>query len=251
MADALRLYGLKAVVLAGASGISEAIVRTLVKHGASVLALDTEVSGIDTVYRAVRGATGMALDSQADDIGSVFVQAAKQSLGGVDIVINYLELPQESPISDSDIEGLDKLLHARTAIYESIAAATLPELKKSPAGRIISIGFVRSVFSIDGEAAYDRSHAVLAEFSRKLAAENGQYGVSANYIQPGAIMTPESRRVFSAATDLRDYCIRRSAAGRIGETVDIAKVALFLATDDAVFVSGTGIIVDGGRADPD
>ena len=250
MADALRLYGLKAVVLAGASGISEAIVRTLVKHGASVLALDTEASGIETVYGSVRGATGMALDSQADDIGSAFVQAAKQVLGGVDIVVNYLELPQESPISDSDIEGLDKLLHARTAIYESIAAATLPELKKSPAGRIISIGFVRSVFGIDGEAAYDRSHAALAEFSRKLAAENGQYGVSANYIQPGAIMTPESRRIFSAATDLRDYCIRRSAAGRIGETVDIAKVALFLATDDAVFVSGTGIVVDGGRADP-
>jgi NAD(P)-dependent dehydrogenase (short-subunit alcohol dehydrogenase family) len=61
MADALRLYGLKAVILAGASGISEAIVRTLVKHGASVLALDTEVSGIDTVYSSVRGATGMAL----------------------------------------------------------------------------------------------------------------------------------------------------------------------------------------------
>jgi NAD(P)-dependent dehydrogenase (short-subunit alcohol dehydrogenase family) len=62
-------------------------------------------------------------------------------------------------------------------------------------------------------------------------------------------MTPESRRVFSGATDLRDFCIRRSAARRIGESVDIAKVALFLATDDAVFVSGTGIIVDGGRAD--
>jgi NAD(P)-dependent dehydrogenase (short-subunit alcohol dehydrogenase family) len=63
-------------------------------------------------------------------------------------------------------------------------------------------------------------------------------------------MTPESRKVFATATDLRDYCIRRSAAGRIGETVDVAKVALFLATDDAVFVSGTGIIVDGGRAEP-
>ena len=249
MADALRLYGLKAVVLAGASGISEAIVRTLVKHGASVLALDTEDSGIDLVYRSVRGASGMALDKQADDIGQAFVRAAKQVLGGVDIVINYLELPQETLISDSDIEGLDKLLHARAVIFESIVAASLPELKKSPAGRIISIGFLRSVFGIDGEVAYEKSHAALAEFSRKLASENGQYGVSANYIQPGAIMTPESRKIFSASTDLRDYCIGRSAAGRIGETVDIGKVALFFATDDAVFVNGTGIVVDGGRAD--
>ena len=59
-------------------------------------------------------------------------------------------------------------------------------------------------------------------------------------------MTPESRRVFNADKDFRDYCIQRSAAKRLGEPVDIAKVALFLATDDSVFVSGTGIVVDGG-----
>jgi len=250
MADALRLYGLKAIVMAGASGISEAIVRTLVKHGASVLALDTQDSGVDSVYKSVRGATGKALDANSDDIGSAAVEVAKQELGGIDIVFNYLELPQESPINDADTEALENILSARSVIYESVARATLPFLMKSPAGRLISVGFVRSVFGIDGEAAFEKSRVVLSDFSKKFAAENGEYGISANYIQPGAVMTPESRKVFSGATDLRDFCIRRSAARRIGESVDIAKVALFLATDDAVFVSGTGIIVDGGRADP-
>ena len=137
MADALRLYGLKAIVMAGASGISEAIARTLVKHGALVLALDTEASGVESVYRSVRGVTGKALDANSDDIGGAVVAVAKEELGGIDIVFNYLELPQESPINDSDTEALDKILNARSTIYESVAAATMPYLMKSPAGWLI------------------------------------------------------------------------------------------------------------------
>lgn len=248
MADALRLYGLKAIVMAGASGISEAIARTLVKHGATVLALDTDASGVEPTYLSVRGVTGKVLDANADDIGSAVVAAANEVLGGIDIVFNYLELPQDAPINDSDTEALEKILAARSTIYESVAAATMPFLMKSPAGRLINVGFVRSVFGIDGEDSYEKSRSVLAEFSNTLAAEYGEHGISANYIQPGAVMTPESRKVYSANTDLRDFCIKRSAARRIGESVDIAKVALFLASGDSVFVSGTGIIVDGGRA---
>jgi len=62
-------------------------------------------------------------------------------------------------------------------------------------------------------------------------------------------MTPESRDVFSRDKALRDHCIASSAAKRLGEPVDVAKVVLFLASDDAVFVSGTGVAVDGGRVD--
>ena len=89
----------------------------------------------------------------------------------------------------------------------------------------------------------------LANLTRALAPETGEFGITANYIQPGAIMTPASRDVFKKDIPLRDYCIRNSASRRIGESVDIAKVVLFLASDDAVFVSGTGVAVDGGRID--
>jgi NAD(P)-dependent dehydrogenase (short-subunit alcohol dehydrogenase family) len=82
----------------------------------------------------------------------------------------------------------------------------------------------------------------------RLATEAGQHGINVNYIQPGAIMTPDSRRMFKKDKALRDFCIGYSAAKRLGEPIDIAKVALFLATDDSVFVSGTGIVVDGGRS---
>ena len=248
MADALRLYGLKAVVMAGASGIGEAVSRTLVKHGAAVLALDTEASGVDTVYDSVRDVVGRPLDSRADDLGATVVQSAREVLGGIDIVVNYVELPADGTIDDSNEQALSDLVSARGQMYEAVSDAALPFLKNSPAGRIISIGFVRSTFGIDGENAYEKSHQALAEFSQRLATEHGSYGISANYIQPGAIMTRESRKIFSNQIALRDHCIRRSAARRLGETVDVAKVVLFLASDDAGFVNGAGVMVDGGRA---
>ena len=83
--------------------------------------------------------------------------------------------------------------------------------------------------------------------TRALAAECGDFGINANYVKPGAVMTPASRDVFRKNKALRDFCIRSSAASRVGEPVDIAKVVLFLASDDSVFVSGTGIAVDGGK----
>jgi NAD(P)-dependent dehydrogenase (short-subunit alcohol dehydrogenase family) len=129
----------------------------------------------------------------------------------------------------------------------SACRAALPHLKKSPAGRIINMGFLRSCFAADATEARDRAEQDLKNLTRALAVEIGEFGITANYVQPGGVMTPGSRDVFRKDKTLRDHCINRSAARRLGEPVDIAKVVLFLASDDAVFVSGTGIAVDGGR----
>ncbi|MDH5242218.1 MAG: SDR family oxidoreductase, partial [Gammaproteobacteria bacterium] len=117
----------------------------------------------------------------------------------------------------------------------------------SPAGRIINMGFLRSCFAADAHSAAERAEQDLANLTRALAVEFGEFGINANYVQPGGVMTPDSRDLFRKDKALRDYCIKRSAAKRLGEPVDIAKVVLFLASDDSVFVSGTGIAVDGGR----
>ena len=155
-------------------------------------------------------------------------------------------LRPEAPLRDGDA-ALDKLLESRADLVMAICRAALPHLKKSPSGRIVNIGLLRSVFAPDGTQAFDRSEQDLAALTRALGAETGEFGITATYVQPGAIMTPTSREVFRKHVPLRDYCIARSAAGRLGEPVDVAKVVLFLVSDDAAFVSGTGIRVDGGR----
>ena len=248
MADELRLFGLKAVVTGAAGGIGEAIARTMIKHGAKVLAIDSPNSGIDSQFKSVRGITGTVVDVHAADGASQVAEAASSEFGQVDIVVCNVSPRVDAPINDGDDAELDKFLERKQQLVSGICQQLLPLMKNSPAGRIVILGFVRSIFGRDGSESFAKSTAAIATLTAQLASEAGPYGINANYIQPGAIMTPESRRVFNSDKALRDFCIDKSAAKRLGEPIDIAKVALFLATDDSVFVSGTGIVVDGGEA---
>ena len=246
MGDPLRLYGLNALVLNASSGIGEASARTLMKHGATVLAVDTVNSGVERYFSSVKGITGIGANLVDADQMPVLIQEAVDKMGGIDILVNEFPLSFEMPM-EATAERLERLLQSRAALTLSVCRAALPHLKKSPAGRIINMGFLRSCFAADADDAYDRAEQDIANLTRALAVEIGKFGITANYVQPGGVMTPDSRDVFRKAKDLRDHCINKSAARRLGEPVDVAKVVLFLASDDAVFVSGTGVAVDGGR----
>ena len=246
MGDALRLYGLKALVTSAASGIGEAVSRTLAKHGATVFAVDTVNSGVEQQFKAVKGVDGVPASLTEASRMPALVEDAVGRMGSVDILVTEFPFRPEAPLRDGDA-ALEKLLETRAELVTAISRASLPHLKKSPSGRIINVGFLRSVFAADGTQAFDKAEQDLAALTRALGTETGEFGITANYVQPGAIMTPTSREVFRKHMALRDFCIARSAAGRLGEPVDVAKVVLFLASDDAAFVSGTGIRVDGGR----
>jgi len=233
-------------VLNAGSGIGEAIARTLIKHGATVIAADTSNSGVEQHFRSVKGITGIVANLTDPERLRALVEQTVETLGGLDIVVNDFPLRQDAPLDKAD-DTLENLLQLRATLTMAVCRAALQHLKSSPAGRIINVGFLRSCFAANGDEANARSERDLANLTRALAAETGEFGITANYIQPGAVMTPESREVFRKDKALRDHCIKSSAASRVGEPVDIAKVALFLASDDAVFVSGTGIAVDGGR----
>ncbi len=247
MEDPLRLYGLRALVTNAADGIGEAVARTLVKHGASVLAVDTVNSGVEQHFASVKGINGHTANLTDAVRMPALIEDAIDHLGGIDILVSDFPLQPEAPLADGDA-ALENLLQSRADLILSICRSALPHLKKSPSGRIVNIGFLRSVFAADGAGAYSQAEDNLAQITRALAAETGEFGITANYIQPGAIMTPASRDAFRKDKTLRDFCIGRSAAQRLGEPIDVAKVVLFLSSDDAAYVSGTGIAVDGGRS---
>ena len=248
MADERRLFGLRAVVTGASGGIGEAIARTLIKHGADVLAIDSPNSGIESQFKSLRGITGAVIDLHAADAVTQVAEAAGDKFGDVDILVCNVTPRTDGLINDGDDAALDNLLERKQQLVSEICQAMLPLMQNSPAGRIVILGFVRSIFGREGSGSFAKSTFAIAKFTAQLAAEAGPFGINANYIQPGAVMTPDSRRVFNTDKELRDFCIQRSAAKRLGEPIDIAKVALFLATDDSVFVSGTGIVVDGGEA---
>lgn len=246
MGDPLRLYGLKALVTSGASGIGEAVSRTLAKHGGQVLAVDSLNSGAEQHFKSVKGVDGHSANFVDATRVPALVEEAAERLGGIDILVNEFPLAADGPIGDGDAQ-LDKLCDMRAELVVSICRSAMPHLKKSPAGRIINIGFLRSVFAAKGDGAFASSEQKLAELTRAMGADSGEFGITANYIQPGAIMTYASRELYRKDKAFRDFCIARSAAQRLGEPVDVAKVVLFLASDDAAFVNGTGIVVDGGH----
>lgn len=247
MGDPKRLYGLNALVLNAGSGIGEASARTLVKHGATVLAVDSRNSGVEQHFGRVRGITGMSANLLDSDQLSTIVNEAVDLLGSIDILVNEFPIPQEAPFAEAG-EAFDRMIKNRAALTMAMCRAALPHLKNSPAGRIINMGLLRSCFAADAGDLVRKAEQDLANLTRALAVEIGEFGLTANYVQPGGVMTPESRDVFRRNPGLRDQCIKRSAAKRLGEPVDVAKVVLFLASDDAVFVSGTGVAVDGGRS---
>lgn len=246
MADPARLYGLKALVINAAGGIGEAVARTLMKHGATVLAADTINSGAEQHFKSVKGIDGFSTNLTDATRMPALIETAIDKLGRIDILVNDFPPQIKAPLTDST-EQLQEILDVRSDLLMSVCRSALPHLQKSPAGRIINIGFLRSAFAVDAANAFAQSQRELAKLTAALAAETGDFGITANYVQPGAIMTPVSREVFRKDKALRDYCIANSAAKRLGEPVDVAKVALFLASEDAAFVNGAGIVVDGGR----
>ena len=202
-------------------------------------------SGVEQHFKSVKGIDGHVASLGDPTRMPALIEEAVDKLGGIDILMNDFPIATDGPLTDGDGQ-LDKLLETRAELITSICRSALPHLKKSPAGRIINVGFLRSVFAAGGADAFATSAQDLANLTGALAAETGEFGITANYVQPGAIMTPASREVFRKDTALRDHCIAGSAAQRLGEPIDVAKVVLFLASDDAAFVSGTGVVVDGG-----
>lgn len=245
MAEPLRVYGLKSIVTGAAGSIGEAIARTLVKHGADVVAVDAPDSGIESVFRRVRGVHALALDAGAQTTADRLHRTALE-MGGLDILVNNYAYLVDALSPDAGEAERSRQLEIQRKLIAETSRAMLPLLKKSPAGRIINIGCLRSTFGANGSTEYAASRNALADLTVSQAMDVGTFGITANYVQPGAIMTAASRPVFDADRAFRDQCIANSAAKRLGEPIDVAKVVLFLATGDAVFVSGTGIVVDGG-----
>ncbi|HEX7719199.1 MAG TPA: SDR family oxidoreductase, partial [Woeseiaceae bacterium] len=228
------------------SSIGEAIVRTFAKHGAEVIAADSADSHIDTIYQRVPGVHALAIEQDSSVMAAKLTQYALDRLGGLDILVNNFPANSDSSGPGADSGNRSRLQQSQHQLILETSRAVLPLLKQSPAGRIINIGCLPSAFGASGKAEFAASRNALAQLTATQAAECGAFGITANFVQPGAIMTAASREIFDADKEFRDQCIKGSAARRLGEPVDVAKVVLFLATDDAVFVSGTGIVVDGG-----
>ena len=243
---AQRLDGKIALVTGAADGIGKATVECFVAEGARVVANDLPGSAIDQSLAHLENVHIHKQDVTDETAPAALAQAAEEVFGGLDILFNNAGTAAGAPVENLSDDLWNKVVSIDLTSVMRITRSCLPLLKKSTAGRIISTGSVMSSFSAPGMAAYTASkHGVLG-LTRTFAMEFGQFGITANCIQPGAIVTGITREVFAADPSFSEYWKNKAPLGRLGHPEDIAKAALFLASDDAAFVSGIGMLVDGG-----
>jgi NAD(P)-dependent dehydrogenase (short-subunit alcohol dehydrogenase family) len=180
------------------------------------------------------------------DAFAAIAGAAQSLLGGCDILINNAGVCPNGAFADMTEADWDRALSINVTAAMKLTRALLPMLAASHAGRVVNVGSIMSRYGDAGLVAYTTSKHAILGLTRALAMELGPQGITVNCVQPGAISTGMTRSLFEDTPGARDYYAGRSALGRIGQPEDVADVMVFLATDDARFITGQGIMVDGG-----
>ena len=225
----MRLSGRRALVTGAASGIGAATVARLRSDGAEVIAVD--LAGVE-IIADVTTAEGLA----------IIVAAAGDRL---DILVNNAGVCPMAPLAELDDARWASALAVNVTAPFRLARALAPLLAKSGHGRILNTGSILSSFGDPQMTAYAASKHAILGLTRALANELGGDGITVNCVQPGAIVTGMTAGLFADAA-VAAYYSEKSPLGRLGLPEDIADVFAFLACDDARFITGQGIMVDGG-----
>jgi NAD(P)-dependent dehydrogenase (short-subunit alcohol dehydrogenase family) len=233
-AETRRLAGRCGIVTGAASGIGAATAARLRADGARILTAD------------LTGDVDVILDVTADGANAALVAQAVERMGALDLLVPCAGISAFCPLEGHSDAYFDRVMAVNvTAVFRLVRDA-LPYLKAAGSGRIVTIGSVTSAFGDAGLAAYGASkHAVLG-LTRAFAGELGPFGVTANCVMPGAIDTPMTAPAFTTMPQYRTHWEQKSALGRLGQPEDIADVIAFLCSPDARFVTGQGLLVDGG-----
>ncbi|EJW21176.1 putative 3-oxoacyl-[ACP] reductase [alpha proteobacterium IMCC14465] len=245
MSDRQLLSGRKAIVTGGASGIGEAIVEAYAREGAQVLVVDLPESAVSQNFANIEGVTPLEQDITEKDAPQNIVAAAMAAMGGFDVLVNNAGISMPDSVEGDGEELWEKTMAINVTSMFRITRAALPELKKSDTGRIINLGSIMSDMGGPNLFVYGTSKHAVAGMTKSMAVDLGQYGITVNYLQPGAVVTALSAPYFED-DDFRNYWIEKAPVGRLGQPEDVAHAAVFLAQKESQFISGLGLNVDGG-----
>lgn len=242
----MRLSKRIAVVTGAASGIGRAVAALFAQEGAEVLAVDLPGHGLEQAFADSQRIRVLEKNLRDRDAAEAVIAAVRESWGRLDILVNNAGVASNALVEASDPSEWDRVQDINLKAPYLLCREAIALLKESPHGRIVNVASIMAEATDYGLAAYCASKAGVAGLTRTLALELGKYGITANYILPGAIRTGMTRPLWDARPDVAEVWAKKSALRRLGEPEDIARAALFLASDDGPFVTGHGLNVDGG-----
>ncbi len=257
-----RMAG-KAVIVAGAGQIAgetigngRACAVRYASEGASVLCVDRNPDSVGSTVDAIAAAGGQAVGMVADVTREAecaeFVHVCVDAFGTVDVLHNNVGIGTHDTTATRMTEEIwDGIMNTNLKGAVFATKHVLPIMRAQKSGSIINISSIAAVCSV-GMAAYKASKAALNAYTHSVAMGNAKYGIRANVIMPGLMNTPNAIEGFAAAGRDRDELIRSRnesvpLKGGMGSAHDIANAALFLASDEASFITGIVLPVDGGQ----
>ena len=244
-----RLHNRSALVIGGARGIGAAIAERFVEEGAHVVIADTEEDAGRATAERLKGrfiATDISQKAEAERA----VNEAVTANGGLDILVQNAGIYPWTLIENIEPEEWDKVMAVNLRGTYLAARAALPAMKAKMWGRMIFTSSITGPrVSSPGHGHYSASKAGINGFIKAAALEFSGYGITVNGVEPGNILTEGMKLHRSPAfiKTMEDAV----PLGRLGTPRDIANAVLFLASDDASYITGTTIIVDGGQTLPE
>jgi 3-oxoacyl-[acyl-carrier protein] reductase len=245
-----KLTGRVAIVTGASKGIGAEIARVLAAAGASVVVnYAGSREGAETVVSAIKAAGGKAVAVQADvakleDAQRLVAQTVK-AFGAPDILVNNAGVYEFAPLEAVTAEHFHRQFNVNVL---GLLQVTQEAAKHFPAqgGSVINISSVVSTLSLPGSSVYAATKAAVDTITRVLSQELGGRKIRVNSINPGMIETEGTRTQGITGSDFEKNVLAQTPLGRIGQPDDVAKVALFLASDEAGWISGEAIRTSGG-----
>jgi NAD(P)-dependent dehydrogenase (short-subunit alcohol dehydrogenase family) len=245
----MRLQDKSAVITGAASGIGRAIALKFVHEGAAVMAADLDGKAAMSLADEIEADGGSAIGIGADITKraeiDVMVAAAIERFGRIDVLVNNAGSRIIKPFLEHTEEDWRRMLDVNLTGHFLCCQAAIPHMLEAGSGRVINMASIASYVGRPNRAGYVAAKGGLLSLTRALAADMAGKNVTVNALAPGMIASPLNRD-FAEDQVLGEAWKTENLAGRWGEPEDVAGVATFLASDDAGFITGETITVDGG-----
>lgn len=249
----MRLKNRVALVTGMAMGIGEGIAELFAAEGAAVIGFDINEQGGMATRRRIQAKGGQCLFRAADvssekDVQAA-VEAARDEFGAIDVLINVVGIASEAPAHEMELADWDRILRVNLTSMFLTSKHVLPGMLALGHGSIVHITSVQALMGFCGYPHYAASKGGIISLTRQMAREYAAHKIRVNCIAPGTVETPLNVEVLSRARDpeaLRAAWEKMHPIGRLGQPIDIAYGALYLACDESSWVTGQCLVIDGG-----
>jgi NAD(P)-dependent dehydrogenase (short-subunit alcohol dehydrogenase family) len=244
------LAGLSALVAGGGSGIGEAACRTFAANGASVTVADIAGDKAESVAASLAAQGSRAIGVRMDIAGEPDIDAGVQrcieAFGRLDIVVDCAAIVMAARLEDVSAQDWRRSFDVNVLGSLLLARACLPHLRRSPAAAVVNVATLGWIWGRPNSGPYAPSKAALVTLTRQLALEWAAYGIRANAVNPGTILTPLARATLPEA--VRAERATQIPLGRLGEPGEVADLIVFLASPAASYITAQAISCDGGHS---